>query len=213
MASRLEDEFAAHDEPIDEEQLAAVEQGGDGANWWVTDLDAAERAMATVRQLAAQEAELADQASRWRQKVTDWLDRSAATVRRRRSYYEAQLIHYAREYRARDPKRNKTLPLLSGKVTSTEKKPVVVVADPDAFVVWAWWNRPALLKINVKPQIMEVRGAGFKIVDTFVDSGVDGEDPIPVTFVIDPETGEPIPGLGAEYPDVTFVVKPEPPDA
>lgn len=60
-----------------------------------------------------------------------------ARLTRRRQFFEAHLILYGAEHRARDPKRNKTLRLPSGEVKSVERKPTVDVADEATVIEWA----------------------------------------------------------------------------
>lgn len=91
----------------------------------------------------------------------------AAAVKRlagRRAFLEAHLIGYASAFRARDPKRNKTLHLPSGVVKSTESRPVPEIAPDgdDAVVAWAREHYTGerldeLVKVTTRPMVGEIK--------------------------------------------------------
>jgi hypothetical protein len=96
----------------------------------------AEWAMAHVAALDTQGE--ADKAAK--QAYVDRITRHyAAAARRRagqRAFFEAHLIEYARAFRDRDPKRNKTLHTPSGTVRSTEHQPAAEIVNEAEVAAW-----------------------------------------------------------------------------
>lgn len=109
---------------------------------------------ANLAELAEQHAELVDRATRWH----------AAAAHRlalRRQFFEAALIRYGADYRALDPKHNRTARLPSGEIGSTERAAAVVVTDDDALIAWAKTLGKAkaavLVRVKEEPVVAEVK--------------------------------------------------------
>lgn len=105
--------------------------------WSIEDDGAAEWAMAHVAQIQANIDAVNAQAAAYRERIERWHDAMTARLRKRSEFFETHLIAYADAFRARDPKRNKTLHLPSGTVSSTESRPAVIVTDDTAAAEWA----------------------------------------------------------------------------
>lgn len=138
----------------DAAELAEVER------WTITDDGAAEWAMAHVAAIDANLAELKEQRQAYLDRINRW--HSAAVVRLggRRGFFAAHLERYADQFRARDPKRNKTLHLPSGQVKSSDKQPKVAVLNAQTLVDWALDNmtpEDVAAVVKMEPLVSELR--------------------------------------------------------
>lgn len=128
--------------------------------WTIDDLGKAAWAMAKNRELALRQAEIRriadDKIARW----VEWRDQQVASLqngRTGRDFFEAHLTAYALRRRAEDEKRNKTLTLPFGTVSTkdTSKTPKWDI-DEEALIPWLKENFPRLVtettaeKVDVK---------------------------------------------------------------
>lgn len=60
----------------------------------------------------------------------------ARKLAQQRAFFEAHLVEYARAFRDRDPKRNKTLHMPSGFVRSTEHQPAAEIVNEAQVAAW-----------------------------------------------------------------------------
>lgn len=164
-------ELAIDDEPFTLEQLdAELHSHGDPdaaaahtvERWTITDAGAAEWAMAHVAAIDANLAELAEQHAAYLERIERWHKAAASKLDQRRGFFAAHLERYAAEHRARDPKRNKTLSLPSGKVSSTETHPKVAIADEATLIAWARDHMTdedlaEVVKVTESAKVMELR--------------------------------------------------------
>mgnify|MGYP000875846454 CR=1 FL=1 len=117
--------------------------------------------------------------------------------------FAAHLEQYAATFRARDPKRNKTLHLPSGQVKSSEAQPKAAVLQPETLVAWAlagrgfaaaWEN---LLDIAVGSQSYSIQGlSGTREKQTLIGLGKNG------TVVMLPDAGIPNAGSWTNLIDI-----------
>jgi hypothetical protein len=126
----------------------------------VHDDGAAEWCMAHVAAIDTNLAELKAQRQAYIARIDRW--HSAAVVRLggRRGFFAAHLERYAAAFRARDPKRNKTLHLASGVVKSSEAQPKAAVLQPEQLVAWALANmsdEDVAAVVKMEPLVSELR--------------------------------------------------------
>jgi hypothetical protein len=106
--------------------------------WLPADVGQAEWAMGMLRQLAAEQTALREQARLWYQQIGDWLARATAAPARRQAFFENALVGYAASWREQDHKR-RTLHLPSGEVKATVPATAkVVIADEVALLDWLY---------------------------------------------------------------------------
>lgn len=105
--------------------------------WTITDDDLAEWAMAHVAQIDAGLEQLAEQKRERIARINRWHDAATRRLTQRRGFFAHHLTQYAAAFRARDPKRNKTLHLTNGVVSSSEAQPKVVVGNATTIIRWA----------------------------------------------------------------------------
>lgn len=152
MADQIPPELALDDQPftLDEldqvlhrQQITGDPREADDVDaseverWTITDEGSAEWAMAHYAAIQANIKALDEQAEAYVDRITRWHDSAFARLARRRDFFEGRLVAYAAEFRARDPKHNKTLHLPSGQVGSTESRPKAKVDDEAALIEWA----------------------------------------------------------------------------
>lgn len=90
----------------------------------------AEWCMRHVRTIDAHLANHQAQRQAWLDEIAEWYDTVTSQLAARRSFFAHHLITYAIDQRVADPDA-KTLQLPSGKVATTEKKPVVDLPDTE----------------------------------------------------------------------------------
>lgn len=128
--------------------------------WTITDDGAAEWAMAHVAAIDANKAALDEQRKAYVERIDRWHRDAVRRLTSRRGYFAGHLERYAAAFRARDPKRNKSLHLPSGTVKSTEAQPKVAVANADRLVQWALDNmtdEDMRAVIKMEPLVSELR--------------------------------------------------------
>lgn len=106
------------------------------------------------------------------------------------NFFSHILTEYARAEREANGRKSISLP--AGTVTSRASSERIDFADVDAFLAWATPNAPSLIQTRREPDKASVKQA-LTIHD--------GK-------VIDPTTGEIVPGLEVKQAEVTYTVKP-----
>lgn len=128
--------------------------------WSVTDDGSAEWAMAMVAELDANATMLREQEKAYVERIARHYRRQQAQLAQRRAFFAAHLTVYAAAWRARDPKRNKTLHLPSGLVRSTDHKPKAIVRDDAtvaAFMLEYLEPADAAAVVKMEPRLTELR--------------------------------------------------------
>lgn len=195
--------------PLDDEQIAGTLDRGD--RWVPINMGQAEWAMRHVVLLRQQIEAIQAQAGEWHDEINRWVAHEQAEPLRRLTLFADALDAFAREYRADTGKATLSLP--SGEVRTRGPRPgaevKVKVADKDAFVEW-WQTEkqaglldPAWERAVVAVTVWETNAAVVKEAAAVVEAE-DG-----TLRVIDPATGQPVPGLVAERKQVTVTVAPE----
>lgn len=105
-------------------------------------------------------------------------------------FMTGKLIAYRRHLEQDNPKMPKTYRLANGDLTVRAGRASVKVIDESAFVDWATDNRPSAL--TYKPKVSALKD---------MDRAEDGS-------LVDPDTGEIIPGVLEVTADPTYSVKP-----
>jgi hypothetical protein len=121
----------------DDESLADAAADHTVERWQITCDDEAEWAMAHVAAIDANVATLGEQRKARIARINRWHDDAVRRLTPRRSFFAAHLVRYAERFRARDPKRNKTLHLVNGAVKSSDKQPTVKIMDAETVARWA----------------------------------------------------------------------------
>lgn len=124
--------------------------------------DLAEWAMAHVAEIDAGLRLLEEQTEARLARIRRHSEAASSRLLRRREFFEAHLVAYAREFRSRDPKRNKTLSLPSGRVSSVESQAEVTVRDDEAVAAWARSTLPddliaQVVKVTTKVLVPQLR--------------------------------------------------------
>ena len=178
--------LAVDDEPFTMEELDLVldeheVQPEHVTGWTVTDVGSAEWAMANVARLDANAKLLDEQTAAYMRRIRDYHERVAMRTARRRAFFTQRLEAFAADYRALDPRNNKTLDLPSGQVKSSDIKPKALVADDAAVAEWAETRLAAevldkLVKRTTKTMVVELRKlvkvAEFQVgVDAVLECG------------------------------------------
>jgi uncharacterized protein (DUF3084 family) len=147
-------------------------------------------AMRRYRILAQRRAQLEALAEAERRRIEEWLTRVAEPVQGSMEFYAAHLEAWAMSERA---KGRKTSDLPDGKIGTRQTSNSVDV-DKSVFVEWAQEaDRLDMLRISYAPDMTAIKNA-------VVTNGLD---------VIDPITGEVIPGLSPVPERVTVKIEPD----
>jgi hypothetical protein len=119
-------------------------------------------------------------------------------------WHRRPLVQLHQQILASDPTR-KTLTLPGGTIKSrTPSKPTVTVTDHDQFEMWAHTNAPHLLHVAFSPDrtaLAAAIAAGELVAVADVATG-----PVPL---VNPSTGETIPGVQLSVGSPTFKVVPD----
>lgn len=138
-----------------------------------------------ARDTATYDAELAH--------LDEWATRRAKSREWGISFFERHLEDYARRQREATGGKRKSIDLPAGKVRTTIRKARIVVTDRDSFVEWATGTAASLLRVKREPDATAI-GVALQMTD----SGT----------VVDPVSGEVVPGLGVEPESVSVSIKP-----
>ena len=153
-------ELAIDDPPFDVEEVDTfiVSPETSPARGFVIDSDDyAEWAMAHVAQIDADIEQTAELAKARLARIRRWEKEELDRLRGRREFFASRLIDYAAEIRARDRKRA-TINLPSGKISSSDVKPKVTVADEEALAEWAREHLPEdAVKVTTKVYVGPLR--------------------------------------------------------
>ena len=151
---QLDQAMAHPDEAPLPDELAEVHR------FEVHDDGAAEWCMAHVAAIDANLAELKEQRQAYIDRINRWHTAAVVRLGGRRGFFAGHLERYAAAFRARDPKRNKTLHLPSGVVKSSEAQPKVAVLNPEQLVRWALENMTdddVAAVVKMEPLVSELR--------------------------------------------------------
>lgn len=180
----------------------------------IHDLGLAEWAMRHVAEINANEVALEAQRVEWQQRIDAWHAAMTKRLAARRAFLDHHLCEYAAEHRALDPKRNKTLHLPSGQVSSTESKPSIMVGDADRVVGWVEATfvpaeRGDLVKITKAPIVAGLKALAHIGERQHVELGcshrLEGELGLAIGDVVDCalcDVSVPVVDMIAEYPAV-----------
>jgi len=155
-------------------------------------IDGDNTAVWALRKLAAQEAEI-ERIRRTAQaeieRVQAWALTAENGPARAADFFRSKLIDYRRRLEADNPALPKTYRTPAGDIAVRAGRTSVKVIDESQFVDWAVDHKPSAL--TYKPKV-----TGLK------DFPRSGEQ------IIDPETGEAVPGVASHTADPTYSVKP-----
>jgi phage host-nuclease inhibitor protein Gam len=138
--------------------------------WEITDLGAAEWAMRHVAECDTELAQLETMRAEWVDQIERWFGDASQPVRSRRAFFDAHLQAWAIDERERSGGKTKSIDLPSGRVSTREQKPRVVVFDEPAVVEWAETVgvvdevAPAVRKVQVTALRAQVRVDGQRLV-------------------------------------------------
>jgi hypothetical protein len=177
------------------EQYAAGSIDRESADRWrITTKGSAAWAMARYREAQALLTGLGQQAKEWHDDVDAWYRSSAAPLERTLDYFGENLRIYA--LTLREEQGVKTVSLPGGRVeTRSPGRPRISVDNRDEFTAWVEKNQPEAIKTTVEAQISRL------VYEVRRDEGaVFGQ-------LYDPETGERIPGVHAEWAETSAEVR------
>lgn len=167
------------------------------AHWKITDEGSADWAMQKLAAAQAEEARInktaAEQAARievWRAKQVEVHQRSAA-------FFKHLLTDWLAQVNADNPK-TLSVALPSGSVVSRAGRVTIHVVDSEAFIDWAEVYRPSLVKVTQAPRKDEIK----KVLQAKDVGGIE-------LALIDPDSGEIVPGVVAERGERTFDAVPD----
>lgn len=147
-------------------------------------------AMRKYRVLAQRKAQMHALAEAEHRRIEEWLSRVTEPIVGSMDFYTGHLEAWAMSERANG---RKTTDLPDGKV-ATRQTAVTVAVDKSVFIEWATEaNRLDMLRISYTPDMTAIK-------DAVVTNGLD---------VIDPITGEVIPGLSPVPERVTVKIEPD----
>jgi hypothetical protein len=147
-------------------------------------------AMRKYRGLAQRRAQYEALAEAERRRIDEWLERVVEPLEGRLEFYGGHLQAWAMQERSRG---RKSVDLPDGKIATRQSTPTVDV-DKIRFVEWAQEaDRLDLLRASYSPDMAAIKGAVV----------VNGAD------VLDPITGEVIPGLQPVPARVTVKIEPD----
>lgn len=180
---------------LDREFTDAPEQTG---RWRIDSVEKADWAIARLRRHEQRRAAARAAALAMTERITRWLEREEHDVDSRAEGLWQMLREYHRDILEVDPRR-KTVRLPSGTLVSRAGRWRTVVEDPDALIAWLKENRPEdwreFIKVSEKV-VLAAMAAEFERVEKDTGEAV----------VMDPATGEALPGVHAEREERTFDV-------
>jgi hypothetical protein len=169
-----------YEAPEDPEAREAFRITGPGQATW---------AMRKLRDARAAQADVAAVAQAEIDRIQAWATAEHDRIEHNAGFFEGLLTRWALDLRAADP-RSKTVSTPYGAVVTRATRGTWSV-DPDAFLGWAKAARPDLVQTIEKPRI----GDAKKVL------AVDG-----IGGVVDPDTGEQVPGIEVGPDKVTATV-------
>lgn len=144
----------------------------------LADTGHAEWAMRHLRDAIASVETAEAQALAWHDEIDRWLAQATKGARGSGAYFHGLLMDYGHRRRS-DDDNAKTLPLPSGVVETTRRKPAPKVWDEGQVVAWALEHAPDA--VEVVPAVNKVPAKAAKALGSIVERDV-----------LDPETNEPI---------------------
>lgn len=170
---------------VEREHFEILDDGA--AAWAMRKLQRVRRQQATNQAIADEEIE----------KIRSWLGDVNHGLERSATYFEAILSHYALRCRQDPDDGRKSISLPAGKIATRVPSPHWHI-NADEFVPWAETHRPDLLRVKVDPALSEIKRAFAPVFDA-----------VPTSDVVDPDSGEIIPGIRISSGDIAATVNPD----
>jgi phage host-nuclease inhibitor protein Gam len=187
---------SAGDVTIPEQYAAGAIDRSEAGRWQITTQGAAAWAIARYREAQALLAGIDAQANEWRNDVEVWRQQSVAPLERTLDLMGENLRRYALTLREESEGKVKTVALPGGRIeTHGTTRPKVCVEDEAAVLEWAKKNQPAAVKTEESLLVSKL---------VFV---VQREEGAVWGKLIEPTSGEVIPGVHAEWSPTTAQVK------
>jgi len=171
-------EFLDKQEEVEQEGFTI--QDDQQANW----------ALRKVRQFQQQQKENNALAESEIEKIQEWNDQENTKAQHSIDYFQGLLARYAMDKRKDDPK-FKTLKLPNGKIRFAKQQPKFNYNDDEIIDALKQSNRTDLINTKETPNKAEIK-------KRFEVNG---------NSLVDPETGEIIPGVSVEHRDEKFSVE------
>jgi hypothetical protein len=153
-------------------------------------LEKASWAMRKYRRLAQKKAQYESLAAAERVRIDSWLERMIASVESQMEFFGAHLEAYAMSQRAQG---NKSVELPDGTI-KTRATGATFDVDKTVFLEWAQeQKRDDLMRVSFAPDMTAIKTA------VLVDEGI----------VVDPASGEVVPGLSPVPEKVTVSIAPD----
>lgn len=172
----------------------AADPQAERERFMITDDAAASWALRKLAALRKRQAELDAVAASELRRVEEWHLSESGKLTVDATYFTAILTEYARAQRETG---RKSITLPTGVIKSRTSSARVDVQDVDQFLAWATPNAPSLIRVRREPDKAAMKAA------LTVDGGK----------VIDPTTGEIVPGVTAVQPETTYTITTEEPSA
>lgn len=220
LAEVLLDPAQAEADPMDPEastlRLIPEDLRSTVQGFRVANIGQAEWAMRHLRDAIASVEQAEAQAAAWRDEIDRWLEQATRAARGSGAYFHGLLMDWGLRTRRADDKAA-TLPLPSGTVETTKRKPAPKVDDAGALLAWAeTWAPDA---VEVVPEVRRVPAAAAKALGEIVTVTPAGDDDTTgvlrfVAKVPDSETAEvlevEVPGMTVTAERIDVRVKPGP---
>jgi len=162
----------------------------------ILDDGAAAWAMRKLQRLRRQQQTNAAIAADEIEKIEGWLSDVNRSLDMNATYFEAILGHYALRCRQNPDDGRKSISLPAGKI-ATRIPSAHWHIDATEFIPWAEAHRPDLLRVKVDPSLSEIKRALAAVVDA------------PTSDVVDPDSGEIVPGVRISSGDISATVTPD----
>lgn len=164
--------------------------------WAITNQGSAAWALARFREALALLTGIDAQAREWHGDVDSWRAQSAAPLERTIDFFGENLRRYALLLREETAGKTKTVALPGGRIETHEtSRPRLIVDDEAALLAWAKANQPEAVKTEERPLVSKLA-----YVVQRDEGAVWGK-------LIEPGSGEVIPGVHAEWSPATAEVK------
>lgn len=181
----------------------------------VANIGQAEWAMRHLRDAIATVEQAEAQAAAWRDEIDRWLEQATRAPKGAGAYFHGLLMDWGHRTRSADDK-VATLPLPSGTVETTKRKPAPKVDDAEALLAWCLDNAPDA--VEVVPAVQRVPAAAAKALGRVVvvtpPDDDDGEPVLRFVATVGDDTGEAVevdvPGVIVTAERIDVRVKPGP---
>lgn len=161
--------------------------------WAITDDVVARWAFRKLNAAQAEQARIRADAQAEIDRVTAWAEQAAAGPAHDAAFFTAKLVEYRRTLEAANPKLPGSYKVATGTIKRNPGQPSTKVVEKDRFVAWALTNAPAALKHE-------------PLVSAMADWP--RKDLSEVTVIVDPSSGEVVPGVEVVEGDATYSAKP-----